>query len=60
MELYELLMLEICACNVNLLKRYFMGILDRAATLEFGEFTKVCDAGVKVNSEWYTEWLKEN
>lgn len=60
MELYELLMIEISKCNVNLLKRYFMGILDRAATLEFGEFTKVCDTAISVNSEWYKEWVKEN
>lgn len=60
MELYELLMHEISNCNVNLLERYFMGILDRAATLEYCKFTKVCDIAVKVNNEWYTEWCKEN
>ena len=49
MKLYELLILEICACNDNSLKRYFMRILDRAVTIEFGEFIKVRYATVKAN-----------
>lgn len=60
MELYELLMIEITKCNKAYFKRYFMGILDRAVTIEFDQFDKICDIPVIVNSEWYKEWMEEN
>lgn len=60
MELCELLIYEIGTCNVDLLKRYFMGILDKASTLEFKEFVKICNAAYIVNPVWYIEWFKED
>ena len=37
-----------------------MGILDRALTLEFSEFDKICDLADQVNHEWYNEWINED
>lgn len=60
MELYELLMTEIVTCETEYFKRYFMGILDRVATLDYDLSEKIFDEATKINCEWFIEWFMED
>lgn len=46
----EYLIAEITKCNKDYFKRYFLGILDKAGTLNFKDFCKVCVNAELVNS----------